>query len=485
MRGAPVRRATRRWAAMLAAGVMVIACARNPVTGERELALISESQEIEMGRQAAQEAEQSLGLVEDQALQSYVQQIGAALAAKSERPQLPWRFRVVDDPTPNAFALPGGFIYITRGMVTLMDSEAELASVLGHEIGHVTARHSVSQISRAQVAQLGLGIGMIFSDELARFGDLASTGLQLLFLKYGRDDERQADDLGFRYALQQGYDVREMADVFAALQRVGEASGQSPLPTWMSSHPDPGERVSRTQQRVQALPPGALDTTEVEHAQYLARVDGLVYGANPRNGFFRGTTFYHPDLRFRIDFPNGWRAQNLPTAVVGVSPNNDAALELTLAQASSPAAANSAFVNQQGIAVGQSSQQMVNGIPTVASTFQAQTEQGVLQGLAAFFEHGGRVYQVIGYAPAQRYPSYDAVVRGALGSFAPVSDPAILNAQPNRVDIVQIQQSMTLQEFNQRYPSAVSIDELALINQVSGPTATLPSGTRVKQVKAG
>jgi predicted Zn-dependent protease len=276
-----------------------------------------------------------------------------------------------------------------------------------------------------------------------------------------------------------------MADVFTALQRVGESSGQSPLPTWMSSHPDPGERVSRTQQRIQGLPAGTLDTTEVEHAQYLARVDGLIYGTNPRNGFFRGSTFYHPDLRFRMDFPNGWKAQNLPTAVVGVSPNEDAAMELTLAKAASPTAANSAFLNQQGVAAGQSSQQMVNGIPVVASTFQAQTEQGVLQGLAGFFEHGGRVYQVIGYSPAQRYSTYDADFRRALGSFAAVTDPAILNAQPNRVDVVQIQRAMTLQEFNQRYPSAISIDELALINQVSGPTATMPSGTRVKQVKAG
>lgn len=485
MRGAPARRVTRRLAVMMMATATVAACARNPVTGERELALISESQEIEMGQQAAQATEQSIGLVQDEALQAYVQGVGAALAAKSERPQLPWRFRVVDDPTPNAFALPGGFIYVTRGMVTLMDSEAELASVLGHEIGHVTARHSVSQMSRAQVAQLGLGLGMIFVDELQQFGDLASTGLQLLFLKYGRDDERQADDLGFRYALQQGYDVREMADVFTALQRVGASSGQSPLPTWMSSHPDPGERVSRTQQRIQGLPAGTLDTTEVEHAQYLARVDGLVYGTNPRNGFFRGSTFYHPDLRFRMDFPNGWKAQNLPTAVVGVSPNQDAAMELTLARAASPTAANSAFLNQQGIAAGQSSQQMVNGIPVVASTFQAQTEQGVLQGLAGFFEHGGRVYQVIGYSPAQRYSTYDADFRRALGSFAAVTDPAILNAQPNRVDVVQIQRAMTLQEFNQRYPSAISIDELALINQVSGPAASMPSGTRVKQVKAG
>jgi predicted Zn-dependent protease len=485
MRGGRNIRYAPRWAAFMLWGTLLVACARNPVTGERELALISESQEIQMGQQAAQEVEQSLGLVQDEALQSYVQGIGARLAADSERPGLPWRFRVVDDAVPNAFALPGGFIYLTRGMMNLMDSEAELASVLGHEIGHVTARHSVSQISRAQVAQLGLGLGMVFVDELRQFGDLASTGLQLLFLKYGRDDERQADELGFRYALQEGYDVREMAEVFQSLERLGAASGQSALPTWMSSHPDPGQRVSRTQQRVGDLPAGTTDTLRTGRDQYLARIDGLIYGDNPRNGFFRGTTFYHPDLRFSIAFPSGWAVQNLPQAVVGVSQNQDAAVELTLSQGGSPSAAASAFLNQQGIAAGQASQQQVNGVPVVATTFQAQTQQGVLQGLAAFFDHGGRVYQVIGYSPQQRYGAYDGMFRGTLGSFAPVTDPAILNVQPNRMDVIRVQQTQTLGQIAQSLGSPISVEELALLNQVAGASATIPAGTMLKVVRAG
>ena len=485
MRGGRHARAARHWALFIVWSSALVACARNPVTGERELALISESQEVQMGQEAAQQVEASLGLVQDEALQSYVQQIGTQLASESERPELPWRFRVVDDPVPNAFALPGGFIYLTRGMMNLMDSEAELASVLGHEIGHVTARHSVSQMSRAQVAQLGLGLGMVFVDELQRYGDLASTGLQLLFLKYGRDDERQADELGFRYAMHEGYDVREMAEVFSSLERFGQTAGQSPLPSWMSSHPDPGERVSRTQQRVQQLPAGALDTLSAHRDRYLQRIDGLVYGENPRNGFFRGSTFYHPDLRFSISYPSGWNVQNLPQAVVGVSPNNDAAMELTLSQGGSPTAAASAFLGQQGIAAGQAVQQQVNGVPAVASTFQAQTQQGVVQGLAAFFAHGGQIYQVIGYAPQQRYNAYGNEFQRALGSFAPVSDPAILNVQPNRMDIVRVQQSQTLSQFLQSNPSPVSADEIALINQLSGPSATIPAGTMLKVVRGG
>jgi predicted Zn-dependent protease len=201
--------------ALIAVLAALASCAVNPVSGQRELALVSESQEIEIGRQSAAAAEAQLGLVDDAELQAWVQRLGSRLAQASERPQLPWTFRVVDDPTPNAFAAPGGYIFITRGLLALMRNEAELASVLGHEIGHVTARHSVSMMSRAQLAQIGLGIGSILSPTVAQFGDLAAGGLQVLFLKYSRDAERQADDLGYRYALAQGYDVRQMPHVFA------------------------------------------------------------------------------------------------------------------------------------------------------------------------------------------------------------------------------------------------------------------------------
>ena len=181
---------------------LIHGCAVNPVSGEREFSLISEDQEIAIGRDGATDVARSIGLVDDAALQGYVHNIGARLAQGSERPQLPWSFQVIDDSIPNAFAIPGGYIFITRGMMALMGSEAQLVSVVGHEIGHVTARHSVSMMSRAQVAQIGLRIGSILSPNLAQFSELAGGGLSLLFLSYGRDAERQADDLGFRYALE-------------------------------------------------------------------------------------------------------------------------------------------------------------------------------------------------------------------------------------------------------------------------------------------
>ena len=481
----PRKPAGRRLAlAALLALAPLAACARNPVTGERELALISQDQEIAMGRQAAAEVEQSLGLVNEPELQQYVQEIGARLAAKSERTNLPWTFRVVDDPTPNAFALPGGFIFVTRGLLNLMENEAELASVLGHEIAHVTARHSVSQLSRAQLAQLGLGIGAILSPTVAEFGNLIGGGLQLLFLKYGRDDERQSDQLGFGYALEAGYDVREMDDVFALLDRMGQSSGQSPVPSWAATHPDPGERVENTQERLQSLN-RPVEQLVTDREEYLGQIDGLVYGEDPRQGYFRDGTFVHPELRFRLTLPQGWRAQNTPQAVIAVSPQQDAALQLTLAQGQSPEAAARQFLSQQGIQPGQPFQTTVNGVPAVASRFAAATEQGTINGMVAFFGYGGRTYQVLAYAPDARYAQYDQTFRSVLGSFAPVTEPALLNVQAERIEIVRLTAPTTIAALAQRYPSSVAPEMLALLNQVPSAESTLPAGTMAKVVVRG
>jgi predicted Zn-dependent protease len=391
---------------------------------------------------------------------------------------------VVDDPTPNAFAAPGGFIFLTRGMMTLMDSEAELVTVLGHEIGHVTARHQVTMISRAQVAQLGLGLGSIFVPQLESLGQVAGAGLQLLFLSYSRDAERQADELGFRYTLEQGYDASRMASVFASLGRMGEASERSAVPSWLQTHPLPAERVAAAEQRFAALQPPP-ENLRVAREAYLRRLDGMVYGVNPRNGFFREGWFLHPDLRFRMAFPAGWRTQNMAQAVIAGSPRNDAVLQLTLAQDGTPDAAAQRFFAQQGLRTGSPRRQSVNGLPALVVPFQAQTQQGILQGLAAWIQHEGRVYQLVGFTPAQAYAAYDRDFSGTIASFAPVSDPAILGIQPDRLRMVPLTRAMTLAQFNASYPSAVPMAELALLNQVAGPESVLPAGWLAKQVVAG
>jgi predicted Zn-dependent protease len=458
---------------------VTVTCATNPVTGRPQLSLISENDEIALGKQASQEVEQTIGLVDDADLQAYVRRIGMAMATTSQRPSLPWTFGVVDDPTPNAFALPGGFIYITRGMATLMSSEAELASVLGHEIGHVTAKHSVATISQQQLAQIGLGVGSILIPRLQQFQGLVGTGLGLLFLQHGRDAERQADDLGFQYASARGYAMSEMADVFRSLERL-PGSERSALPSFLSTHPSPAERVKTIEQRAAAQPTGSRGSI-VREAEYLGQVDGLVYGEDPRQGFFSDGRFLHPDLRFQFSFPRGWTGQNLKQAVLGTNGNRDAALQLTIARGAPESAARE-FGEKQGIRLAQASRDDVNGLPAVVARFEAQTESGVLGGIASWISHGGRTYQLLTYTGAAALAAQDGTFRQIIDSFAPLRDQAALNVQPKRLDIVTIAERQTLSEFNRRLPSAVTIEELAVINEVTGPSAMLAQGSLAKRV---
>jgi predicted Zn-dependent protease len=466
----------------LAAGAMA-SCATNPVTGQRQLSLISESDEIAMGRQAAQEVEQTIGLVDNAGLQAYVKRVAMPMAQASERPNLPWTFAVVDDPTPNAFALPGGFVYVTRGMTTLMRSEAELASVLGHEIGHVTARHSVTAISHQQLAQLGLGIGGLLSSQVQRFGGLLGTGMGLLFLQNSRDAERQADDIGFRYALNRDYAMSEMADVFRSLERL-DAAQSSALPAFLSTHPSPGARVETIDAKVAALPSGSRGTI-VREAEYLHQIDGMVYGEDPRQGFFRDGEFVHPDLRFRFAFPRGWKGQNLKQAVVGVSPQQDAALQLTIVNGRSPEAAARQFSSQSGVVLTDATSQAINGLPAVTGYFEASTDSGSVAGIIAWLSYEGRTYQLLTYASEASVSRQDSVFRQIVRSFGPLRDESALNARPNRINIITVPDRLTLAELNRRMPSAVPVEELAVINDVASASTALAPGRLVKRVVSG
>ena len=471
----------RAVALVLGAGLTAAACATNPVTGERQLALISEAQEIAMGRDAAVEVRESIGLVDDAEMQNYVSRIGLDLAGGSERPRLPWAFAVVDDPTPNAFALPGGFIFVTRGLMTLLDSEAELASVLGHEIGHVTARHSVSMISRQQLTSLGLGLGGALFPELQPVSQALGAGMQLLFLRYGRDAERQADQLGFRYARGDGYDMSEMDDVFAALARSSEMAGQSPLPNWLASHPAPADRIEAVRQLVASAGP-QTGTPRRAREEYLRQIDGLVYGENPRNGFFRERVFYHPDLRFRLTMPAGWQTGNFARAVVAAEPGGGAAIQLTLAGDLTPDQATQRFFAQSGVESAGSSRETFNGVPAIVSGFRAAVEQGTLQGYVTYLQHRGTTYQLLAYSSASAFPQHQRALTDTIQSFGPVTSGDILNIQPQRIDIVQVPRQLTLSAFNKQQPSAVPIETLALLNQVAGPNASLAAGSLVKRV---
>jgi predicted Zn-dependent protease len=475
-----MRRSSRLAPILLAAAAL--ACARNPVTGKRQLALVSEKQEIELGKESAQAVAQQMPAYPDEKLQKYVEAIGMRLAKASERPNLPWSFTVIDDATVNAFALPGGPVFVTRGLLAHLSSEAELAGVLGHEIGHITARHSVEQLSKAQLAQVGLGVGMILSEDLARAGQAAMAGMQLLFLKFGRDAERQADSLGFRYMLGQRYDPREMAKLFRVLERQSALQGGGKLPAWASTHPDPGEREKTAEKRAAEVKEATA--LEVGRERYLPNVNGIVFGEDPRQGFFEGSTFVHPAMQFQLTLPSGWKAQNTPAALVAVSPKQDGAIQLALAGKLSPEEAARKFFGQQGIRAGGLEKGAVHGLEAVAGSFEATTEQGPLRGLASFIAHGGSTFMIVGFAPAKAFDGNAAAFRAAVQSFGPLQDRAAEKVQPAKVELVKVPRDMTLEQFAQAFPSSAPVEVLGIVNGVE-KGGTLHGGDTVKRIVGG
>ncbi len=474
----------RRWTAGFAASGFAIAllaagCARNPATGANELMLVSESQEIQMGQQADSQVIQSIGLYPDPALQSYIGDLGKKLAANSERPTLPWTFRVVDDPAVNAFAIPGGFVYVTRGLLTHVTNEAQLATVVGHEIGHVTARHTAHQMSREQLANIGLAVGSIASPQVAKYAGVASQALGVLFLKFSRDNENQADALGVRYSSRANYDSRQMDSVMAMLDKIESTSGGR-LPEWLATHPNPGNRIEHINQ-VLAQTKVDFSGATVNRDGFERRLDGMIFGPNPREGFFKGTEFYHPDLKFRMSFPSGWQTMNTKSAVAAQSPQQDAVIEVTLAQGSNADQAARSFLSQQGVQAGTLTRGNVNGLSAAVAPFAAATDNGTLRGNAMFVEYGNTVYRLLAYGPETSWANNQSVAQRALSSFGPLTDASILNVQPQHVTVFTLDRRTTIAELVRQRPAPVPVATLALINQVDDST-TLEPGRIMKWV---
>jgi predicted Zn-dependent protease len=282
---------------LVSALLLINSCAKNPVTGQRDFMLMSEGQEVAMGKQSDPEIVAYMGLYEDPTLQKFINEKGQQMASVSHRKNLKYEFKVVDSPVVNAFAVPGGYVYFTRGILAHFNNEAEFAGVLGHEIGHITARHSAKQYSNAMLAQIGLVAGSVLSPTFAQYADIAQQGLGLLFLKFGRDAESQSDKLGVEYSTKIGYDAEEMAGFFSTLDRMRKSSGGEEVPTFLSTHPDPADREKKVAKMADSWKNKVnASTLKVNRDSYLKMIDGLVYGEDPKQGFVENNMFYHPVL---------------------------------------------------------------------------------------------------------------------------------------------------------------------------------------------
>jgi len=466
----------------------VVACAKDPVTGKRELVLISESQEIAMGEQASGDVEVSMGLYDDAELQAYVDELGQRVAAASERPQLPWRFKVLDSPVVNAFALPGGYVYLTRGILAYINSEAALMGVIGHEIGHVTARHHVEQMSKQQLAGLGLNVGTIFFPEARPFGDVLGGGLGILFLKFSRDAERESDRLGVRYSMAQGYDPTDMAHFFSVLGRLsGSERPDRNAPSWASTHPDPADREATILALV-ADQAGRRTELESRRGEYLREVEGLVVGENPREGFMRGRRFLHPDLEFQLTYPEGWNVQNTKTAVYAASPDGGASLQLTgtrVGAGTTPATHAREFFRRNDIDYGTGERLRVGPFAAYRAPFRARSPTGELYGVACFIMDDDFVYELVGLARPNAIRRYTPVFHEVIESFDRLRDRSALEIEPRTIHLYQVPRAVAFRDaLRQAGMEEEHFDELSLLNNMT-LDAELAPGETIKVVRRG
>jgi predicted Zn-dependent protease len=431
--------------AIILVGILIpLSCAINPVTGKNEFMLVSEQDEIALGKQADQDIGRAYGFYENQALAVYVDRIGQNIADNTQRPDNVYHFKVLDSPVVNAFAVPGGYVYVTRGLLAYMNDEAELAGVVGHELGHEVARHIAQQMSRQQITQLGLNVGMAFSENFRKYAGLAQLGTSLLFLKFSRDNERQADDLGVEYASKSGYDTYRMAAFFKTLERLNPA-GSGGLPDWFSTHPDPGNRVTainnKTAEWRRKL---ALTQYAIKRDTYLKAVDGIVFGEDPRQGYVEGGAFYHPTMRFTFPVPSGWQVDNTPAQVRIVSSTQDAVILLMQAEAASVSGAADQFIRDAAAAVLSRERLTVNSFPAEKVVARLISGQDTLRTMSYFIAKGGAVYAFHGMARWTQYSHYSPTFSRTFGGFKNLDDPSKINVAPEKLVVKTVTTSGSL-----------------------------------------
>jgi predicted Zn-dependent protease len=464
-------------------GVTIVglsACARNPVTGKREISLMSTEQEIAIGKESHPSVVATMGLYDDKKLTSFINEKGKAMAKISHRPDLPYQFYIVDSPVVNAFAVPGGYVYFTRGIMAHFNNEAEFAGVLGHEIGHITAKHAARSQKSQLLSTLALiGGAVLAPNVVGQNMEALQQGLGLLSLKYSRDHESESDGLGVEYSSKIGYDANQMADFFGTLKRLSDNSGNA-VPQFMSTHPDPGNRYTRVHQLAKEYQAQHPASYQVNRDQYLRMIDGILYGEDPKQGYVENGQFYHPELKFQFPVPNGWQTQNSPSQFQMAGKDGKSAMILLLAKGNSLDEAAQNMVKELNLNVLENTKTTINGNPAyvIISQQQQQQQQGqpqqqqqqqdpktTLQIGTWLIQYNNAIYALHGLASAADFNGSFNTFKQVAGNFRALTDPAKINRKPERIFIKTVPRDGSFREVMTALGMPASrLEELGVLN---------------------
>jgi predicted Zn-dependent protease len=461
-------------ATLLSLTLLISACAVNPVTGKRQIMLVSESQELAMGQQYDPQVIASFGDYKNDNILSFIQTKANEMGKLSHRPALEYHLRVLDSPVVNAFAVPGGYIYLTRGILAQLNNEAELTGIIGHEMGHITARHSMSQQSKQQLGQLILIGGMIASEKFASYAQYAMQGMQLLFLSFSRADERQADQLGVEYSSKIYYDAHKMADFFNVLNKMNLASNVGGVPTFLSTHPDPGDRLIAVNKMATEWQDSLkAPQWKVNGNEYLKMIDGIIYGEDPRQGYKDGNVFYHPELLFRFSIPDRWVLENSPMQVTMAPEDGKAMIVFSMSPQKTPEAAAEATMKELGLTLQENKNVTINGIPALATVSKQVTQDestGVQQTnmiLSYFINYNNLIYVFHGVSTEADFSAYVPVLRSSMTSFARLTEASRINVKPKKILVRSVQKAGALSDaFTYYKVPNDKMSEMALLNNM-------------------
>lgn len=469
------RRAERGRLGALALALALGGCALNPATRRVELSLVSESDELTLGKEADAQVVAAAGVYEDMSLGAYVQGVGEAIARTSERPGLPWTFRVLDTPEVNAFALPGGYIYATRGLLAHLLAESELAAVFGHEVAHVSARHGVNQLSRTVLAQRGVGVFRVLDPNMRHVGAIAQGTAGLALLRHSREDEAEADRLALRYLRRAGQPPEAMARVLALLAGLAQQKDKGGAPEWLSTHPDPSARLAWVNGEL-----GRSGDDVVIEPGFVARLEGLQVGEDPRHGMVVESTYYCPERGFQVTLPPGWKLAVDRTTMMGADPDEKALVIAGLARGKSLEEVEASFLGNQRIRPGRRWQGASPDYATRGGAFEFLGDDGVLAGLVVFAQLDGAVLVLLSAGAPADFAALSSAIDASFGTLAAIRDPAIRGVQPARLHVIEVQAATPLREL----VPAAELGTTAAINRIA-VDGVVTAGRPLKVIRRG